>query len=50
VHINLYCPMRPHAGLKNVLANSLACLMLVSVCLLDTNLNAHAKPENKLRP
>jgi hypothetical protein len=35
--------------LLNVLAHGLACHILVSVYLLGSNLNVHAKPE-KLRP
>ena len=35
---NLYRPQRPHAGLRDVLANVLAVHMLVSVCLLGTAL------------
>jgi hypothetical protein len=34
IHINLYHPTRSHTLLQNVLVNGLACLMLVSVCLL----------------
>jgi hypothetical protein len=30
---------------KTVMANGLACHLLVSVCLLGSNLNVHAKPE-----
>jgi hypothetical protein len=46
--VNLH-PERPHACLKNVLANGLASHMLDSMRLLGSNLNVHAKPE-KPRP
>ena len=39
-------PMRPHADLQNTLTNGLACHMLMSVCLLDSKLIVHNKPEN----
>jgi len=42
-------PMMPHADLQNILMNGLACHMLISVCLFDSFLSVHSKPE-KLRP
>jgi hypothetical protein len=41
--VNLYYPTRSYA-----MANGLACYILISVCLLRSNLTVHAKPE-KLR-
>jgi len=38
--------MKAHAGLYNILANGLTCHTLVSVRLLDSNLNVHVMPEN----
>jgi len=38
----------PHADLQNILMNGLASHMLISVCLLRSNLIVHGKPE-KLR-
>ena len=42
-------PMMPHADLQNILMNGLVCHMPISVCLLDSYLSVHSKPE-KLRP
>jgi hypothetical protein len=42
-------PMRPPADLQNILMNSLACHVLISVGFLDSNVFVHSKPE-KLRP
>lgn len=39
-------PNRSYAGLWSVLSNGLACHMLVSVCLLSSNLNVHTNQKN----
>ena len=44
-----YHPTWIYGPIWNVQANSLACHILVSVCLLGSNLNTCAKPE-KIRP
>jgi hypothetical protein len=44
ISVNLYPPKRPYAGLYNTVENGLACHMLVSGCLLHSNLNVLAKP------
>ena len=45
ISLTLYLPQRPRAAIFNVQTNSLARHTLVSVCLLCSNLNVHAKPE-----
>jgi hypothetical protein len=42
--------LRPHAGPLNAEVHGLACHMLVSMCLLVTNLKVHAKPEKQRPP
>ena len=45
--ISLYGPKRPYAGLYKVVTNGRACHMLVCLCLLGSNLNAHVKLEKQ---
>jgi hypothetical protein len=42
--------MQQYASLQNVPANGQACQMLVSVCLLGSDLTVHAKPEKLMLP
>jgi hypothetical protein len=46
ISFNIYCPMRPYAGLWNVYADGLECHMLVPTCLLVRNWNFHSKAED----